>query len=172
MVTLDARDLGHRVPGRVTRRYTSDDLRWANGLLARTTGRLRIRRGVLVDTAVLPGLVTLDGDYPTGLVTVLRHHDELELAVLAATPGDDLTLSALIDAAVSRAGENCRRVWAVCSNAEFALQRILQVEGFRLCAARAGAIEAAVARMPQGQLVSEIDGVPVRDELEFDLLLR
>jgi hypothetical protein len=50
------------------------------------------------------------------------------------------------------------------------VQRQLQQNGFRLCAVRPGAIDEA-ARQTPNTLVTELGGVPVHDEVEFDLLL-
>ena len=172
MVTLDARDVGSPSAGPIIRRYTPDDLEWASDLLGRSSGRLRIRRGIVVDTATLPGLVATEASVPIGLVTVLRHPGELELAVIATDGPDLAVVGMMIDAATERAGGECRRVFAICSNAEFDLQKALQWHGFRLCAVRPGSIESAATRLSPGQVVTELDGVPVRDELEFDLLIR
>ncbi|MGI9608289.1 MAG: hypothetical protein ACR2P0_19320 [Acidimicrobiales bacterium] len=171
MVTVDAREVAAHAAEPSTRRYTSDDLPWASELLDRTAGRLRVRRNEIIDTAVLPGLVALLGAEGTGVMTVQRHPDELEIAAVAATGVDPTAVERLLHAALTQANGGHRRVWTVVSNADFALQRSLQVVGFRLCAVRPGAMEQARDRLGSARQPAEIAGVPVRDELEFDHLI-
>jgi len=152
------------------RPYSSEDFRWAVELLSATGGRSRVRRGVVVDVATLPGLVAERNGQPTSLLTLARHREELEIVVLAARPFEEEVARLLIDAAQTYAGPMCRRVFSICSNAELDVQRQLQRYGFRLSACRPGNIEWAARRTSQ-PLSKTIDGLPVRDELEFDLLL-
>jgi len=169
MVSIDTRPADVDAANPEIRPYTTEDFAWAVTLLEATGGRLRVRRGQVVDVAVLPGLVALRHGQPAGLLTLTRHLEELEVSVLAAAPFDDVIAGRLLAAARVHASATCRRVWAVCSNAEFEVQRALQQNGFRLCASQPGAIDAVARRSPAG-LVTSLGGVPVRDEVEFDLL--
>lgn len=172
MVTLDTRDVGAPLADRSTRRYTADDLPWATDLLARTVGRQRFRRGSVLDAASLQGLVALDGVVPTGLATLLKHRDEIEVVAVTAEPGDEFTIGQLLAAVVAGRGDECRRIFVVCYNAELGLHRLVQQSGFQLCAVRPGAVAAARKPMESGRIPATIGGIPVRDEVEFDLLLR
>jgi len=169
MVTIDTRPSGVDAAHPEIRPYATEDFAWAVTLLEATGGRLRVRRGRVVDVALLPGLVALRHGQPVGLVTLTRHLEELEVSVLAAAPFDDAIVARLLAAARGHAAANCRRLWAICSNAEFDVQRALQQNGFRLCTCRPGAVDAVLARSPVG-LVASLRGVRVRDEVEFDLL--
>ena len=171
MVALDASTVDMADPGHRFRRYEPGDLMAASELLLRCGGRLRVRRAALVDTAILPGLVCLDGSAVRGLVTYVRHDSELELMVVAADPLDDTVRHGLLTAVRQRAVDGCRRVVATTSNADVAVQRSLQLAGFRICAIRAGAIEAVRTRLAEGRLPTEMHGVPIRDEIEFELAL-
>ncbi len=172
MVTLDAAELAAGADGPSTRRYTPDDLTWADDLLQRSCGRMRIRRGAIIDAAVLPGIVSLSGGVRNGLVTVMGHNEELELVAIAGEVGDPGLPQRLLRAAIDGARPDCRRIWTVCHNAEFSTQRMLQEHGFRLCAARPGAWETTRGRLGAGRLPERLDGVPIRDEFEYDLVLR
>ncbi len=172
MVTLDAPEIRPAGDGPSTRRDTPEDLAWADDLLQRSCGRLRIRRGALVDAAVLPGIVSVSGGVRNGLVTVMGHSEELEIVAIAGEVGDPDLPRRLLKAAIDGARADCRRIWTVCHNAEFSTQRMLQEHGFRLCAARPGAWAVTRGRLATGRLPEQIDGVPVRDELEYDLVLR
>lgn len=170
MVTIDTRPPDVDAANPEIRPYGTEDFAWAVTLLEATGGRLRVRRGRVVDVAVLPGLVALRHGQPAGLLTLTRHLDELELSVIAAAPFDDPLVARLLVEARRHGGPTCRRIWAVCSNAEFEVQRALQQNGFRLCTTRPGAVDTVVRRSPTG-LVTSLGGVQVRDEVEFDLLL-
>lgn len=171
MVSIDTRPLEADSTEPSIRPYSTEDFPWAVALLEVTGGRHRVRRGRVVDVAVLPGLVAIDRGRAIALLTLSRHREELEFSVLAAIQEVDQGLvSQLLKAGQSYTGEKGRRVWAICSNAEFEVQRMLQRNGFRLCAVRPGAIEAAAQQTPN-KLVTEFGGIAVRDELEFDLLI-
>lgn len=169
---MDAPELRADANGPSTRRYTPEDLTWANDLLGRSCGRLRIRRGALLDAAVLPGIVSLTGGTRNGLVTVMGHNEELEIVAIAGEVGDPGLPQRLLQAAIDGARPDCRRIWTVCHNAEFSTQKMLQAHGFRLCAARPGAWAATRHRLANGRMPEHLDGVPIRDEFEFDLVLR
>lgn len=170
MVTIDTRPSDVESAEPEIRPYSTEDFAWAVELLEATGGRHRVRRGRVVDLAVLPGLVATRFDQPASLLTLTRHLDELEVSVLAAAPFDDALAAMLLSAARSYASGSCKRIWSICSNAEFDVQRLFQQNGFRLCATRPGAVE-AVRRRVAAPLLSDLGGVPVRDEVEFDLLI-
>ncbi len=140
-------------------------------MLARCGGRLRVRRAALVDTAILPGLVALDGAAVRGLVTHTRRDGELDLMVVAADPLDDEVRQALLAAVCQDTGDGCRRIVAHTTNADFEVQRSLQLAGFRICAVRVGAVESVRNRLADGRLPIEMHGVPLRDEIELELFL-
>lgn len=168
MVAIDLPIAGSEHPGPTIREYGADDRGPAVELLERCGGRRRVRRGSIVDVAALPGLVACTGSRLRGLVTFRWREAETELVVVAADVSDEDAREALIAAAASGLAPDCRRLIACTSNADFALQRSLQIAGFRLCAVRAGSIEAARRGGP-GRLPESLGGVPLRDEIEFEL---
>jgi hypothetical protein len=169
MVSIDTRPAQADAVGPSIRPYVTEEFAWAVALLEATGGRYRVRRGTLVDVAVLPGLVASNDGHPSGLLTLTRHRDELEISVIASAPFDDSQVALLISAAQTYASESCRRMWAICSNADFDVQRALQKSGFRLCTVRPGGVDIVARRSPEG-VARSFGGVPVRDEVEFDLL--
>lgn len=170
MVTIDTPRMEFDAIQPSIRPYSSEDFAWAVELLENTGGRFRVRRGTVVDVAVLPGLIAERNGQMVALLTLARHREELELSVIASAPFDEELVGLLIDAAKTYAPPMCRRVYAICSNADFDVQHALQRHGFRLCTARPGAIE-AVARRSQSPLTTTFGGISVRDEIEFDQLL-
>jgi hypothetical protein len=170
MVSFDTPSVDFDSVEPTIRPYSNDDFAWAVSMLEATGGRHRVRRGLVVDVAVLPGLVAERNGHPAALLTLARHRDELEFSVIASAPFDDAIVALLLDAARRYASPTCRRIFTICSNADFDVQRSLQKNDFRLCASRPGAID-AVARRTSEALATMIGDVPVRDEVEFDLLL-
>ncbi len=171
MVSLDrpSLDVGAEPPG--LRPYSTADFDWAVALLGATGGRYRVRRGVVIDVAMLPGLVAERQGQPTALLTMAKPTTEqLEVTVVASMPFDDDLVGFLLSAASRYADPQCRRMFSICSNAEFDVQRALQSSGFRLAAARPGAIDIAADRSTR-PLHREFAGLPMTDELEFERLL-
>lgn len=171
MVAIDAPPFLDGLGEPSIRPYASDDHRWACELLDLVGGRFRVRRGRVIDTAVLPGLVGLRNDQRNTLVTITRHRRDFELSVIASNPFDPELVQLVIRAALQYRQPEATRAYAICSNAQFPIQRALQNADFRLCATRPGAMEAVARRSPH-PLVAEFDGLQVRDEIEFDLLIR
>lgn len=170
MVAIDSPSLVDGLGQPSIRPYAGTDHQWANALLERTGGRHRVRRGSVVDTSVLPGLIGSRGGVDSTLVTFRRHSSNLELAVVASEPFDDELAVMVIRAALEYRSPECRRAFAICSNADFEVQRALQFAGFKMCTTRPGQIE-AVGRRSSQPIATSFGGLPVRDEVEFDLLL-
>lgn len=170
MVAIDAPPFVDGLGEPAVRPYSSEDHPWAVELLDATGGRYRVRRGHVIDTAVLPGLVGSRSGRSNTLVTISRHGADFELAVIASNPFDPELVQLVLRAALQYRKPESRRIFAICSNAHFNVQRVLQDCDFKMCASRPGAIE-AVARRSQHPVVTHFDGLEVRDEIEFDLLL-
>lgn len=170
MVAIDSPSFVDGLGQPSIRPYAGTDHQWAHQLLERSGGRYRVRRGRVIDTSVLPGLVGGRGGVDTTLVTFLRHRSNLEIAVVASDPFDDELAAMVVRATLEYRTADCRRAFAICSNAHFSVQRCLQIAGFRLCTTRPGQIE-AVGRRSSEPIATSFDGLPVRDEVEFDLLL-
>ena len=171
MVAIDAPPFVDGLGEPSIRPYASEDHKWACELLDSVGGRLRVRRGRVIDTAVLAGLVGMRDGHRNTLVTITRHRRDFELSVIASNPFDPELVQLVIRAALQYRQPGASRAYAICSNAQFGIQRALQNADFRLCATRPGAMEAVGRRSPH-PLVSHFGGLPVRDEIEFDFLIR
>ncbi len=170
MVAIDAPPFVDGLGEPSVRPYSSEDQTWAVGVLESTGGRYRVRRGRVIDTAVLAGLVGSRGGRPNTLVTISRHANDFEIAVVASNPFDPELATLVVRAALQYRKPETRRVYSICSNAQFDVQRVLQTCGFRMCATRPGLVE-AVARRSANRIMTQFDGLDVRDEVEFDLLM-
>jgi len=165
MVSLDRPSVGLGPQPPAIRPYSSADFAWALELLAAAGGRHRVRRGKVVDVALLAGIVAERHGQPSALLTYSRPSQEtLEISVVASTPFDEELVRTLIGACIMQRSVQCRRVYSICSNADFHVQRALQLSGFRLASVRPGAIE--VAARNSRDVVRVVGGLPVRDEIE------
>lgn len=153
------------------RAFESADQAWAEACLERLFGgRLQARRGELIDALALPGVVAeLDGR-PAGFATYQLDGTECELAVLVACQQGRGVGTALVEA-VRGAAAGCTRLWVVTTNDNLDALRFYQRRGFRLAALRPGAVDETRRTLkPQIGLTGE-HGIPLRDELELELLL-
>jgi N-acetylglutamate synthase-like GNAT family acetyltransferase len=78
---------------------------------------------------------------------------------------------ALMDAVIAEAqATKCGRVWLLTTNDNLVGLKFYQKRGFRLVALYPGAIDTARRIKPEISLVGE-SGIPIRDELELELIL-
>lgn len=150
-----------------------DDLSLVSRVLTESWGGTTLMvlgRGELVNAAALPGFVAeLDGE-AAGVVTYAESEGSVEIATLdAVLPGKGVG-RALLDAvravAVERAAD---RLWLVTTNDNTHALRFYQRYGFDLVALRRNAMDRVRAVKPG--IPAESDGIPIRHELELELLL-
>lgn len=146
---------------------------WARGILVQTWGAtLVVSRGRLHDASKLPGYVAVQGDEPVGLTTYHIVGDDCELVTLNSLRpklGIGSALVAVVKEKAIKAG--CRRLWLITTNDNSQAIRFYQQRGFRLAALHIDALEESRRLKPQIPLVGE-DGIPIRDELEFEIILK
>jgi len=148
--------------------YEPADTLWARGLLTNDFGApVVVSRGVLRDASTLPGFVARVGGAPAGLVTYHVTGDECEVVTInGAGVG-----AALLAAVVSRASQlGCRRIWLVTTNDNTRALRFYQRHGWDLVALHRDAVTAARRMKPSIPALGE-DGIPLRHELELELIL-
>lgn len=170
MVSLDRPSVDFDAQPPSIRPYSSADFAWAVEVLEATGGRYRVRRGSVVDVALLAGFIAERNGNPGALVTFARPTKEvLEITAIASAPFDDELVHGLIRACIARRQPECRRTYAICSNAHFDVQRALQQVGFTLAAVRPQMI-ASVATRVNTPISREYGGLVIRDEVEFEML--
>ena len=86
-------------------------------------------------------------------------------------PGRGIGSTLLEGVANEARRRGCRRLWLITTNDNLNAIRFYQRRGLRLVAVHAGAVDDARRLKPSIPLVGE-DGIPIRDELEFELELR
>jgi GNAT superfamily N-acetyltransferase len=115
--------------------------------------------------------VDANGD-AVGLLTLRKDETGWEVLSLDSLRENQGIGSALLETlrqAALQAG--CRRLWLITTNDNLHALRFYQGRGYRLVAVHRGAVDQARKLKPQIPLISE-DGIPIRDELELELLLR
>lgn len=162
------------------------DRAWVISVLKeRWNGPEVVTRGKVLDASLLPGFVArtnnslqlrtgqvLPVGEPVGLVTYSIVNSECEIVTLDSlyeglSIGSDLVL------AVRQVAEqqSCRRVWLITTNDNTNAIRFYQKRGFRLVGFYPDAIEASRKLKPSIPLTGE-DGIPILDELEFEIRLK
>lgn len=126
-------------------------------------------RGVLHDLRELPALAVRGRGRLLGVAFYTIENGECELvAIDTMEPGHGVG-AALLDAVIERAhDEGCDRVWLVTTNDNTAAMRFYQRHGMRLVAVYPGAVEQARSALKREIPLVGADGIPIRDEIEFE----
>ncbi len=148
------------------------DRAWARCFVAeRWRSEVVVAHGAVYRPSELPGFVAEEGGGPLGLVTYHTSGDGCEIVTLdSVRPGVGIG-TGLIQAVtqVARAA-GCRRVWLITTNDNLEALRFYQKRGFVLAAVHPNAVAAARRLKPEISLVGA-HGIPIRDEIELELLL-
>lgn len=150
------------------------DRAWAEALVGDYFGSTRVvSRGRLHETRELPCLAAYSEGSPVGLSHYRLDDDggcEV-ITLIASEPGHGAG-TALLGAVADRASvAGCRRVWLVTTNDNSRAQRFYTSRGWVRAAVHPGAVRLARELKPEIPLVGE-GGVPIEDEIEFELVLR
>jgi len=130
-----------------------------------------VSRGQVHDALCLSALVAVQGDELVGLATFALDDAECELVTLDALRQQNGVGSALLAGVAEQAAERgCRRVWLITTNDNINAIRFYQRRGMRLIAVHPGAVDAARRIKPTIPVIGE-HGIPIHDELEFELRL-
>ena len=163
--------------GRASRlrvRPLSDEERsWLKQQLIRLWGTAQlVSRGHIHEAAELPAFVCEDGEEPVGVVTYEIRDQQCELVTLNAFEDGRGAGSALLAAVADEAtARGCIRLWLMTTNDNLRALAFYQRRGLRLAALYPGAVDETRRIKPSIPLVAE-NGIPIRDELELELVLR
>lgn len=154
------------------RELTVAECPWLDALLGEHFGSSRVvSRGRIHDALTLPGFVAIGDGGPLGVAVYTIGGGECELVALAVERPREGIGRALVEAVASRArGEACSRVWLVTTNDNIVAQRFYEAIGWRLAAVHVGAIAQSRLLKPEIPILGSA-GVPITDEIEFDLPL-
>lgn len=160
-------------PGVHVRALAPPDRDWADGVVAASNATpVIVSRGALWRPSEHQGFVAEQTDGTrVGLVTYRTADDECEVLTLDALVEDMGVGTALLVAvrdAAARSGV-CR-VWLITTNDNTAALRFYQKRGWEIVAVHRRAIEASRRSKPEIPAFGN-DGIPIRDEIELELIL-
>ena len=159
-------------PDLEVRALTPEDRPWLEPLLTSSWGSTRVvSRGRLHDVLALPGFAAMLGGEPVGAATYEVVGDECELVTIDSVVDGSGVGSALLDAVTRVASDaGCRRLWLITTNDNTSALRFYQRRGLTLVALYPRAVEESRRLKPELPELGA-DGIPIRDELELELLL-
>lgn len=144
-----------------------------------------VTRGKVHDASALSGFIAeLDGE-TAGMITYEIKNSgcmggqlaqsttgpECEIVCLGSFVENKGVGSSLIEEVVKVAREsNCHRVWLITTNDNTNAMRFYQKRGFTFAGLHIDAVAAARVIKPQIPLAG-CDGIPIRDEIEFEIKL-
>ena len=126
-----------------------------------------VSRGVARDARTLPGFVARIEGAPVGLVTYNIVGDECEVVTINGPGVGALLLSTVVERAKQL---GCRRIWLITTNDNTRAFRFYQRQGWDLVVVHRDAVTAARQIKPSIPATG-LDGIPIRHELELELLL-
>ena len=149
------------------------DQSWKVSTLERAWDSTMVARlGELIDAAVLPGFVATEGDEIIGLLTYAQRQAELEVVTLQSLrPGHGVGRT-LMDAARDHAARRAvRRIWLITTNDNVRALTFYQRWGMDLSRLVRDGVDESRLVKPSIPAIGD-NGIPLRHELEFELLLR
>jgi GNAT superfamily N-acetyltransferase len=119
----------------------------------------------------LPGFVAISDEKPVGLITYHVETDNCEIVTLDSIQPALGIGTALIEVVkyVTRYF-GCRRLWLITTNDNLHALRFYQKRGFVLVAVHRNALDLSRKLKPEIPQLG-IDGVPLRDEIELEMML-
>ena len=154
------------------RAVSAGDRAWVACFIAERWGaETVVAHGTVYRPSELPGFVALIDGERAGLVTYHVDGAAREIVSIDSTqPGRGIG-SALIAAVKQEARQQgCRRVWLITTNDNLNALRFYQKRGFALVAVHRNALETSRRLKPEIPLTG-YDGIPLRDEIELEMLL-
>jgi ribosomal protein S18 acetylase RimI-like enzyme len=154
------------------RDVTPHDRPWIRDWLTAHFASARIvSRGVLHHGDTLPGLVAEDEAASVGLLLYDRRGSQCEVVVLiAAREGRGVATLLLEEVKRIARGSGCRRLWLTTTNDNAAAIGFYERRGWTKAVVRRGAMDKARQLKPELPDFGH-GGVPIRDEIEFELPL-
>jgi ribosomal protein S18 acetylase RimI-like enzyme len=154
------------------RPLNQSDRSWVARLLRERWGSTTmVTRGRAFRPDRLPGFAAIQGDELVGLVTYRIEEDACEIASLDSLVEGIGVGSALLEAVREVAtAAGCKRLWLITTNDNTHALRFYQKRGFELAALHRNALEESRRLKPEIPLVG-FDGIPLRDEIELEVIL-
>lgn len=148
------------------------DRKWMTRFLESRWGSGRIiTRGRVHEAAALPGFIAEMRGQPVGLITYRTEKDEAEVITLdSLTEGLGIGTALMTSVVMALTAMGMRRLWLITTNDNTPALKFYQKQGFSLCALHRRAIDESRKIKPEIPAIG-IDGIPIRDEIELELML-
>jgi len=149
-----------------------NDKDWIADVLKKWWGSTSIvTRGRLIDARVLPGFLAILKKARVGLVTYTIRGNECEIVTLNSLRSGKGIGARLVEEVKHIArSSRCTRLFVITTNDNMQALQFYQRHGFTLVAVHRNALEHARRLKKEIPLIGR-DGIPLRDEIELDLLL-
>jgi len=155
------------------RRLTAADLpRLRQFWIEHWGGEEMLTRGNVYRPKQLDGFVVEDENEWVGLITFLIKDNECEVTSLDSLREGKGIATQLLDKAIqeARAG-NCKRLFLITTNDNLHALGFYQKRGFEIVTIYRGAVNESRKIKPTIPLVG-MDGIPLRDEIELEVMLK
>ncbi len=151
------------------RPITEGDAVVVQALLAETWGSPKVAgHGVLYDASTLPGLISYVAGQPIGMLTYHVEGDSWEIVTISSSVRERGVGTALVRAVEELARrDGASRLWLITNDNTIAL-RFYQRLGFDLVALHRDGVTRARAEL-KPEIPLEVDGIPLRHELELEM---
>ena len=154
------------------REKTSEDIKWIAPYLKENWGSDKIvTRNRIHNALELPGFIAEQKNKPVGIILYNIENNQCEVVLLESfieKKGIGSTLMGHIKEIAVFKG--CKRIWLITTNDNLAAIRFYQLRGYSLVAIYRNALEQSRKLKPEIPFIG-IDGIPLRDEIELELLL-
>jgi ribosomal protein S18 acetylase RimI-like enzyme len=153
--------------------FAPDDRAWVRQMVRELWGADYVvsRGGTIHYPHTLPGFMAMHAEERAGFITYHIEGDQCEIVTLDSlrpSIGIGAALIAAVKDGARAAG--CARVWLITTNDNTHALRFYQKRGFMLAALHRNAIAEARKLKPQISLLGN-DGIPIRDEIELEIML-
>lgn len=146
-----------------------EDREWVRQFLLDYNHSLRVvSRGMLHFPGQLPGFKGVIDEAPMGLLTYTISGGEMEVVTLHAAERRRGLGAALLAAARELAkAKRCERLWLITTNDNRPAIAFYKGQGMEQVAVHHNALELSRRLKPEIPLIG-LDGMPIRDEIEFE----
>ncbi len=154
------------------RKTDASDLEWIKNLFVNNWGSdFIVSKGKIHRPEDLEGIIAEEDGEKIGLAAFTIENNEMELVAINSLKPKIGVGTLLIDEVVKIAkGKNIKRLWTITTNDNLNALRFYQKNNFRLVKVYPGAIAESRKIKPQIPETGE-DGIPIRDEIELEMLL-
>ncbi len=150
---------------------TDNDNNWVKTVVSEQWGSTKIlSKDKMYETTVLPGFIAEQNNKQVGLILYAIEEKQCEIvAVYSAIEKQGIGTKLIELVGMVAKEKGCNRVWLQTTNDNTSAFRFYQRMGFTIAAIRVNAIEAQ--RKVKAIPTIGNDGIPIRDEIEFEMKL-